>query len=56
MALRFRRLTPCAPVGQWEGEDKADTILDVLTDCAREDAFRLKRDGVTVLYFIHFDL
>lgn len=48
--------TPIVPVGHWEGEDKADAILDVLTDCAREDAFRLKRDGVAVLYFIHFDL
>lgn len=48
--------TQCAPVGHWDDGDKADAILDVLTDCAREDAFRLKRDGVAVLYFIHFDL
>lgn len=46
----------CGPLGHWDDGDKADAILDVLTDCAREDAFRLKRDGVTVLYSIHFDL
>ena len=48
--------TPIVPVGHWDDGDKADAILDVLTDCAREDVFRLKRDGVAVLYFIHFDL